>query len=91
MIGVYIAPLLLQSLQSLSDSSLRCVCVWGGVVQSVIQTWHCLTVVSIGLLDTQSNTFHPLFNKDLNNFVITELVSSIFHGILLHLISLGLI
>lgn len=49
----------------------------GGVVQSVIQTWHCLTVVSIGLLDTQSNTFRPLFNKDLNNFVITELVSTI--------------
>lgn len=58
-------------------SSLRCVCVWGGVVQSVIQTWHCLTVVSIGLLDTQSNTFRPLFNTNLNNFVITELVSTI--------------
>lgn len=78
MIGVYIAPLLLQSLQSLSDSSLRCVCVcWGGGVQSIIQTWHCLTVVSIGLLDAQSNTFRPLFNTNLNNFVITELVSTI--------------
>lgn len=76
MIGVYIAPLLLQSLRSLSDSSLRC--VWGGgFVQSVIQTWHCLTVVSIGLLDAQSNTFRPLFNTNLNNFVITELVSTI--------------
>lgn len=75
MIGVYIAPLLLQSLRSLSDSSLRC--GGGGVVQSVIQTWHCLTVVSIGLLDTQSNTFRPLFNTNLNNFVITELVSTI--------------
>lgn len=53
-----------------------CVCV-GGFVQSVIQTWHCLTVVSIGLLDTQSNTFRPLFNTNLNNFVITELVSTI--------------
>lgn len=77
MIGVYIAPLLLQSLRSLSDSSLRCVWGGGGVVQSVIQTWHCLTVVSIGLLDTQSNTFRPLFNTNLNNFVITELVSTI--------------
>lgn len=77
MIGVYIAPLLLQSLRSLSDSSLRCVCVGGGGVQSVIQTWHCLTVVSIGLLDTQSNTFRPLFNTNLNNSVITEFVSTI--------------
>lgn len=78
MIGVYIAPLLLQSLRSLSDSSLRCVCVLeGGGVQSIIQTWHCLTVVSIGLLDAQSNTFRPLFNTNLNNFVITELVSTI--------------
>lgn len=77
MIGVYIAPLLLQSLQSLSDSSLCCVCVLGGGVQSIIQTWHCLTVVSIGLLDAQSNTFRPLFNTNLNNFVITELVSTI--------------
>lgn len=81
MIGVYIAPHLLQSLQSLSDSSLRCVCVLGcvlgGGVQSIIQTWHCLTVVSIGLLDAQSNTFRPLFNTNLNDFVITELVSTI--------------
>lgn len=78
MIGVYIAPLLLQSLRSLSDSSLRCVCVLGGGGCTVYNTnWHCLTVVSIGLLDTQSNTFRPLFNTNLNNFVITELVSTI--------------
>lgn len=61
------------SLRSLSDSSLRC----GRVVQSIIQTGHCLTVVSIELLDTQSNSFRPLFNTNLNNFVITELVSTI--------------
>lgn len=54
------------SLQSLSDSSLRC----GRVVQSIIQTGHCLTVVSIKLLDTQSNSFRPLFNTNLNNSVI---------------------